>query len=118
MVGTRDAYAFCEKLAREHYENFPVASILLPKRMRPHIAAIYHVEHQDDVRAIVLELVEGETLADRIARGPMAPAAAIAIATQIADALDAAHEKGIVHRDLKPGNVALNRHGVVKVLDF
>src|SRR5688572_13662725 len=84
----------------------------------PHIATIYGIEQVDDIRAIVLELVDGETLADRIARGPLAPNAAIAIARQIAEALDVAHEKGIIHRDLKPGNVALTRDGIVKVLDF
>jgi len=66
----------------------------------------------------VLELVDGETLADRIRRGALPPKDALAIAAQIADALDAAHEKGIVHRDLKPANIALTGDGTVKVLDF
>ena len=70
-------------------------------------------------RALVLELVEGETLAERIARGPdRRSTEALAIARQIADALDAAHEKGIVHRDLKPANIKITPDGTVKVLDF
>ncbi len=84
----------------------------------PHIGAIYGLEDADDVRALVLELVHGETLADRIARGPIPVADALIIGRQIADALDAAHEKGIVHRDLKPANIKTTPDGVVKVLDF
>jgi Protein kinase domain/WD40-like Beta Propeller Repeat len=92
----------------------------------PHIGAIYGVEDTDGLRALVLELVEGETLAERLAPA-VSPAArsgalplpdALAIARQIADALDAAHEKGIVHRDLKPANIKITPDGVVKVLDF
>ncbi|HEY6510144.1 MAG TPA: serine/threonine-protein kinase, partial [Vicinamibacterales bacterium] len=85
----------------------------------PNIAGIHGVEESDDVRGLVLELVEGETLADRIARRPALPLAeSMAIARQIADALDATHEKGITHRDLKPANVKITPDGVVKVLDF
>ena len=73
----------------------------------PHIGAIYGLEEAEGVTALVLELVEGPTLADRLARGPLPVSAALAIARQIADALDAAHEKGIVHRDLKPANIVL-----------
>jgi Tol biopolymer transport system component/serine/threonine protein kinase len=72
----------------------------------------------EQVRALVLELVEGETLADRVRRGPVPVRETLAIAGQIADALDAAHEKGIVHRDLKPANIKITPGGVVKVLDF
>jgi eukaryotic-like serine/threonine-protein kinase len=84
----------------------------------PHIAAIYGVEEQGGQEALILELVEGETLAERIAAGPVPVEEALEIARQIARALEAAHEKGIVHRDLKPANVKLDRAGHVKVLDF
>jgi Tol biopolymer transport system component len=83
----------------------------------PHIGAIYGVEEATGVRALVLELIEGETLADRIVRG-LKPGDAVAIAQQIVSALDAAHEKGVVHRDLKPGNIMIATGGTVKVLDF
>jgi Tol biopolymer transport system component len=84
----------------------------------PHIGAIYGVEDSGGLRALVLELVEGETLADRLAHGPMPLTEALLVASQIADALDAAHEKGIVHRDLKPANIKIAPDGTVKVLDF
>jgi serine/threonine protein kinase len=84
----------------------------------PNIAAVYGLEKTDDVTGIVLELVEGETLADTIARGPLAVSDALPIARQIADALEAAHERGVIHRDLKPANVKIRDDGVVKVLDF
>ena len=92
---------------------------LLAALNHPHIAAIYGVEEAEGVRALVLELVEGETLAERLHRSRALPLAeALAIARQIADALDAAHERGIVHRDLKPANIKITPDGVVKVLDF
>ena len=84
----------------------------------PNIAAIYGLEESDGVSALVLELIEGPTLADRIARGPLPLDEALPIARQIADALETAHEQGIVHRDLKPANVKLRPDGTVKVLDF
>jgi Tol biopolymer transport system component len=84
----------------------------------PNIAAIYGVEDTAGQPALILELVEGETLADRVARGRVPVAEALAIARQIADALDAAHESGIVHRDLKPANIKITEDGRVKVLDF
>ena len=85
----------------------------------PNIAAIYGIEDGDNgVRALVLELVEGKTLATRIAEGRLGVAESQAIARQIAQALDAAHEKGIVHRDLKPANIVITPTGQVKVLDF
>ena len=84
----------------------------------PNIGAIYGVEEADGIRAIVLELVEGETLAQRLTRGRLPLKQALRIAREIADALDAAHEHGVVHRDLKPANVGLTPDGVVKILDF
>src|SRR5205823_7637556 len=90
----------------------------------PHIGAIYGFEDRDGVHALVLELVEGQTLAERLARSehralrPIPIGDALAIARQIADALDAAHEKGIVHRDQKPANIILLADGRVKVVDF
>lgn len=84
----------------------------------PHIAQIYGVEEASGVRALVMELVEGEDLARRLARGPLAVAEALAVAIQIAEAIEAAHEQGIIHRDLKPANVKLRPDGTVKVLDF
>ena len=85
----------------------------------PNIATLYGLEEQDGVTAIVMELVEGETLDNRLeAKGRLSVGETIAIARQIVDALDAAHERGIIHRDLKPGNIKLTADGVVKVLDF
>jgi len=84
----------------------------------PHIAQIHGLEDADGVRALVMELVEGPTLADRIARGPIPIGEAVSIARQIAEALEAAHERGIIHRDLKPANIKVREDGTVKVLDF
>ncbi|HET9361950.1 MAG TPA: protein kinase, partial [Vicinamibacterales bacterium] len=91
---------------------------LLASLNHPGIAGIYGLEERDGLRALVLELVEGETLAERIARGPIPVAEALPIATQVTEALAAAHELGIVHRDLKPANIKLRPDGTVKVLDF
>src|SRR4029453_10751600 len=89
----------------------------------PNIGAVYGFEEDvtetgETVRGIVLELIEGETLSERTRRGPLPIGEALVIAKQMADALDAAHEKGIVHRDLKPANIKIAPDGVVKVLDF
>jgi len=84
----------------------------------PHIAAIYALEESEGVLGLVLELVEGPTLADRVAEGPVPLNEALSIARQTADALEAAHAKGIVHRDLKPANIKVAPGGTVKVLDF
>jgi serine/threonine protein kinase len=84
----------------------------------PNIAAIYGLEVADGLRALVLELVEGQTLEERIADGALPLAEALPVARQIIDALDAAHERGIVHRDLKPANIKIRPDGTVKVLDF
>jgi serine/threonine-protein kinase len=91
---------------------------LLASLNHPNIASIYDLIEVEERRFLVLELVEGETLSDRLARGPLAPAEAIPIATQVAEGLEEAHRKGVVHRDLKPSNVKLTREGRVKVLDF
>ena len=84
----------------------------------PNIAAIYGLEHADGIRFLVLELVEGPTLAERLQAGPIETPEALRIASEIAEALEAAHEKGVVHRDLKPANIKLTAGGKVKVLDF
>ncbi|HEX7795506.1 MAG TPA: serine/threonine-protein kinase, partial [Vicinamibacterales bacterium] len=84
----------------------------------PHIATLYAVEPFGDTRALVMEFVEGDTLADRLAPGPLPVTEALTIGRQIAEALEAAHAKGIIHRDLKPANVKLTPSGHVKVLDF
>jgi hypothetical protein len=91
---------------------------VLASLSHPNIGAIHGLEESDGVRALVLELVEGETLADRLVHGPLRLQDALRVAQQIAAALDAAHERGVVHRDLKPGNVMLRADGLVKVLDF
>ena len=102
-----------DRLARFEREARVLASL-----NHPHIAAIYGVEEDGDLRALVLELVPGDTLADRLQHEPLPIDEALTLARQIADALDAAHEKGIVHRDLKPSNVKVTPDGTVKVLDF
>jgi Tol biopolymer transport system component len=84
----------------------------------PHVGAIYGLEEADGVRGLVLELVEGATLAERLASGPLPVRESLDVARQIADALEAAHEKGIIHRDLKPANIKITSDGTVKVLDF
>jgi len=104
---------------RDRLARFEREAQLLAALNHPHIAAIYGVDTVADTQFLVLELVDGETLADRIARGGALPISeAVAIAKQIAEALQAAHDKGIIHRDLKPANIALTADGHVKVLDF
>ena len=102
-----------ERLARFEREARLLASL-----NHPNIATIYGVEEAGGVRAIALELIEGEDLSDRLRRGRLPLPEALAIARQIVDALDAAHERGVIHRDLKPGNVRITPDGVVKILDF
>jgi len=102
-----------DRLARFQREAQVLASL-----NHPNIAAIYGLEESEGTKALVLELVSGDTLADRIARGPISFADAQPIARQIAQALDAAHAQGIIHRDLKPANIKITPDGVVKVLDF
>ena len=102
-----------ERLARFEREAKTLASL-----NHPNIAAVYGFEKGDNVRALVMELVEGPTLADRLVARPIPLDEALPIARQIAEALEAAHEQGIVHRDLKPANVKVRDDGTVKVLDF
>ena len=102
-----------DRLARFKREAQILASL-----NHPNIAAIYGIEESDDTRALVLELVEGPTLADRISKGPIPLDDALPIARQIAEALEAAHEAGVIHRDLKPANIKVREDGTVKVLDF
>src|SRR5213592_2267762 len=102
-----------ERLARFTREAQTLASL-----NHPHIAAIYGLEESGGVRALVMELVEGEDLSQRIARGAIPLDEALPIAEQLAEALEAAHELGIIHRDLKPANIKVRRDGTVKVLDF
>jgi eukaryotic-like serine/threonine-protein kinase len=99
-------------------ERFQREAKALAALNHPRIAAIYGIEEHDRKHFLVLELVDGETLAERLERGPLAPEEAIRLALQIAEALEAAHEKGIIHRDLKPGNIKINSEGNIKVLDF
>ena len=84
----------------------------------PNIAQIYGLEKSDGITALVMELVEGDDLSQRIAKGAIPLDEALPIAKQIAEALEAAHEQGIIHRDLKPANIKVRSDGTVKVLDF
>src|ERR1700704_6651648 len=102
-----------DRLARFSREAQVLASL-----NHPNIAHIHGLEQADGVTALVLELVEGEDLAQRIARGPIPLDEALLIAQQIAEAVEAAHEQGIIHRDLKPANIKVRADGTVKVLDF
>jgi serine/threonine-protein kinase len=102
-----------DRVARFEREARVLASL-----NHPHIAAIYGLEESGDRKFLVMELAAGETLAERIARGPVPVEDALKIASQIAEALEAAHEKGVMHRDLKPANIKVTAEGQVKVLDF
>jgi serine/threonine protein kinase len=105
--------ADAERLAQFQREAEVLASL-----NHPNIAIIHGLEKSDGMTGLVMELVEGPTLADRIGQGPIPIDEALAIAKQIAEALEAAHEQGIIHRDLKPPNVKVRDDGTVKVLDF
>jgi len=102
----------------ERVARFKREAQLLAALNHPHIAGIHGLEESNGAQFLVLEFVDGETLADRLAKGPIPFPEALKIAREVIDALEAAHEKGIIHRDLKPGNVALTADGQVKVLDF
>jgi len=102
-----------QKLARFEREARFLAAL-----NHPGIATLHGLEEAEGKPFLVMELVEGETLAERIARGPLPVQDALTISQQIAEALEAAHEKGIIHRDLKPSNIKVDAEGQVKVLDF
>ncbi|MDA2937576.1 protein kinase, partial [Acidobacteria bacterium AH-259-A15] len=102
-----------QRLARFEREAQLLASL-----NHPNIAAIYSFEHADGLHFLVLELVEGETLAERVAKGALPVEEALEVCRQIAEGVEAAHEKGVIHRDLKPANVKITPEGMVKVLDF
>jgi len=102
-----------QRLARFEREAQLLASL-----NHPNIAAIHSFEHANDIHFLVLELVPGETLAERVAKGPLPVEEALEVCRQIADGVEAAHEKGVIHRDLKPANVKVTPEGKVKILDF
>lgn len=102
-----------ERLARFEREAQTLATL-----NHPNIAGIYGLERSGDSQALILELIEGEDLSERLKRGKLPVDEALDVCRQIAEALEAAHEKGIIHRDLKPGNIKLTGEGRVKVLDF
>src|SRR5687767_15337995 len=102
-----------DRIARFHREAQAVAAL-----NHSGIASIYDLAEADGTKYLVLELIEGETLADRLRRGPVPVEEALQIAKQILEALEAAHERGVCHRDLKPANIKLTPDGTVKVLDF
>ena len=102
-----------QRLARFEREAKLLASL-----NHPNIAAIYGFEEADDVRFLALELVPGDTLAERVAKGPVPVEEALEVCRQIAEGVEAAHEKGVIHRDLKPANVKVTPEGKVKILDF
>src|SRR5213594_2124547 len=102
----------------DRVSRFQREAEVLASLNHPNIAAIYDLEEANGSHFLVLELVEGQTLAERIKRGPIPVDESLVIAKQICEALEAAHEKGIIHRDLKPANVKITPDGKVKVLDF
>src|SRR5262245_61499171 len=102
-----------DRIARFQREAEVLASL-----NHPNIAGIYEIDEFEDSRFLVLELLEGETLAERVARGPIPIAEALHIAIQVCEAIEAAHEKNVIHRDLKPANIKFAADGTVKLLDF
>jgi len=103
---------------RERRQRLQREAQALASISHPNIEAVYGFEEADDICALILELIEGETLSERIRRGPVPLPAAVEMCSQMASALEAAHAKGIVHRDLKPSNIKITPQGTVKVLDF
>src|SRR5215813_7446862 len=112
--------ALPDEFSRDHDRliRFQREAEVLATLNHSNIASIYDVQEANESRFLIMELVEGETLAERIARGPLPIEETLDIAKQVCEALEAAHEKGIIHRDLKPGNVKILPDGKVKVLDF
>ena len=102
----------------DRLRRFTREAHVLASLNHPNIAAIYGLEDTSGIQALVLELVDGQTIAERMRSGRLPMAEAIAIAIQIAEAFEAAHERGVIHRDLKPSNVMVTPDGAVKVLDF
>jgi len=98
-------------------ERFEREARTIASLSHPHICTVYDVGHQDGTDYLVMEYLEGETLAQRLLKGPLVAEQVLQYAIQIADALDKAHRKGITHRDLKPGNIMLTKSGA-KLLDF
>ena len=109
-----------EEFARdkERLDRFEREARLLAQLNHANVATLHGLEEHDGQRFLVMELVEGETLAERIARGPLPVDEAIPLFIQIAEGLEAAHEKGIIHRDLKPANIKIAPDGKPKILDF
>ena len=103
---------------KERLARFEREAKVLAQLNHPNIAGVYGLEQSGDTQALILELVEGEDLSVRLKRGPLPVDESLEVSKQIAEALEAAHEKGIIHRDLKPGNIKLTADGKVKVLDF
>ena len=122
VLGREVALKFLHESARptiaERLARFRREAQILASLNHPNIAAIYGLDESDGLPKLVLELVEGPTLADRLERGALPRDEALHVARQIADALEAAHARGVVHRDLKPANVKVRADGTVKVLDF
>lgn len=102
----------------ELLSRFEREARLLASLNHPHIATLYGMEEAEGVRFLVMEFVPGPTVADRLAGGPLSVGEGLLVGRQIAEALEAAHEKGVIHRDLKPGNVKITPEGKVKLLDF
>jgi Tol biopolymer transport system component len=117
LAATPDVGAPLESAARPPNPHFEREARTISQLNHPHICTLHDVGHQEDVDYLVMELLEGETLAHRLEKGPLPLAELLALGVQVADALDVAHRRGIVHRDLKPANVMLTKSGA-KLMDF